>query len=286
MVAETSRSRPIDGKKLRNHLLGDRYSPAKAKQHKLAANAKPVRVLEHDGIDLNVNPSDDEFLQSEDESDSGSEQNLDSGDSLADYDDDLDNTNEHPPVNDTSALSHIIEDRTQLEELIRNNQDVQQIVKEMVADEVKGQTSKKPKKGKTRPVPNIPTSEDNQGHEVVVFEESRKSGQHGSQLHNQTGVGEPNVMKSPSDMTLYTPTLKKARESNEMLNKIMNFVDSMRLESAAVGAHHLGLWQMQYKVMGKNLAALDPVPLGTRRNKQSSKRNSSVTMLWHLKVGT
>ena len=92
-IVESSRSRLVDGEKLRRHLLRDRYSPARTKksrmtekspsnanlrQSKLTEGRTPQqdefplsRSFDHDGIDLNVNPSDDEFEG--ESSDSGSD---------------------------------------------------------------------------------------------------------------------------------------------------------------------------------------------------------------------
>ena len=48
---------------------------------------------------------------------------------------------------------------------------------------------------------------------------------------SQAVARNPEQAKSPSDTTLYTPTLKKGRDNNEILNKITNFVESIRLET-------------------------------------------------------
>ena len=39
------------------------------------------------------------------------------------------------------------------------------------------------------------------------------------------------VIKSPSDSTLYTPALKKGKVDNQIINRISNFVDNIRLET-------------------------------------------------------
>ena len=38
-------------------------------------------------------------------------------------------------------------------------------------------------------------------------------------------------IKSPSDTTLYTPVLKQSKKMDNMIDKISNFVESVRLEN-------------------------------------------------------
>ena len=38
------------------------------------------------------------------------------------------------------------------------------------------------------------------------------------------------LVKSPSDTTLYTPALRKVKETSDVINQISNFVDEMRIE--------------------------------------------------------
>ena len=52
-IVESSRSRPVDGKKLRRHLLRERYSPARAKEtertEKSPGNANPRQTILTEG---------------------------------------------------------------------------------------------------------------------------------------------------------------------------------------------------------------------------------------------
>ena len=61
---------------------------------------------------------------------------------------------------------------------------------------------------------------------MVIFEETSWTSM-GKNVNKEVEL----TAKSPSDTTLYTPALKKAKDSNEMLNKITNFVESIRIES-------------------------------------------------------
>ena len=51
---------------------------------------------------------------------------------------------------------------------------------------------------------------------------------------NIRSKGNSQVMKSPSDTTIYKPALMKgASESNEIINKISNFVEGIRIQSSS-----------------------------------------------------
>ena len=193
---------------------------------------------DHDGIDLNVDPSDDNFREdtSDEESSDGSSPGSDSdGDGSYLSDGDYSSGQEVNVAN--AVISNSLGGREDLKKLLRENQDVQDLVKEMVAEEVKEQmqthVSKKARKGNGQlstlpinPVRSNTGGSRKQDHKVVIFEELIK---HVTPQLSPIVARNPEQIKSPSDSTLYTPALKKGRESNEILNKITNFVESIQL---------------------------------------------------------
>ena len=95
---------------------------------------------DHDGIDLNVDPSDDNFREdtSDEESSDGSSSGSDSnGDGSYLSDGDYSSGQEVNVAN--AVMSNSLGGREDLKKLLRENQDVQDLVKDMVAEEVKEQ---------------------------------------------------------------------------------------------------------------------------------------------------
>ena len=60
-------------------------------------------------------------------------------------------------------------------------------------------------------------------HELVTFETPHNQGKHKANV--------PEKIKSPSDTTLYNPALKRAACADDIIDKISNFVESIRIES-------------------------------------------------------
>ena len=236
------------------------------------------RSFDHDGIDLNVNPSDNEFEGESSDSGSDDGTSTDSEEPHSETEDQGENLRNDNLISvDGHAGINLTEDHGQLEQLIRNNEQVKQIVKETVADEVKEQVStKKAKKGNGRPLPRltepvpIGTGKDNQGkqsHEMVIFEETSRTSR-GKNANKEVEL----AAKSPSDTTLYTPALKKAKDSNEMLNKITNFVDSIRIESTGAAQVSPGRAPPPVAAEGRPSLTVNDDRLGTSTHEKTEQR--------------
>ena len=154
-----------------------------------------VRGLDNDGIQVQVNDSEDDFgneSEYEDSSDS-------SGSSEYDSDDD----------SFEDSQNAVFTDESHIEDQVRSNPEIQKIVKAMVREELKEEKRKEKKMGKASKI--------NNSRNTPVM--NRKN---------------PNsLVKSPSDTTLYMPALHKTSGNNpDLVDKISEFVEGIRIEES------------------------------------------------------
>ena len=58
--------------------------------------------------------------------------------------------------------------------------------------------------------------------------------------HESSRINNDKTFKSPSDTTLYLPGLRKLSQDEDVIQKISNFVDSMKLDSGKSRHHNRG----------------------------------------------
>ena len=189
---------------------------------------------EFDGIQMQVNDSEDEFdadpiegaeYQTSESGSSGSESEPEDTSSPVHKlsQQMVDSSDDDPPVEQIRGLPRgrpeaAATPERNIRELVKNDPYVQQMVKDMVVESIKEERAKQSNaKGNS----GQPVS----GKSIVrnhVPEEIRFN-------DNQAGR-----IKLPSDTTLYTPALKQNKDNNFIIDKISNFVESVRMEQRDV----------------------------------------------------
>ena len=75
---------------------------------------------------------------------------------------------------------------------------------------------------------------------ISEMQEGRGNSDHGSNNVTPTKdrvTDRTNIVKSPSDTTLYTPALRKVTQDNAIIDKISTFVESTRMDSSGGDCH-------------------------------------------------
>ena len=161
------------------------------------SSAEPINFSkEHDGIDVGVNTSDDEFQVSEAESEEEdgavtSSESSSSGDNSSSEEEEEDPEEQFIKLSKHPRVQKILSDL------------VDQKVEQKVAETVGAARKHKDKKKKGK-----------------------------KDKHNK-GKSNEQLNKSPSDTTLYRPALRKGVEQDDIVNRISNFVDSLRGASSS-----------------------------------------------------
>ena len=152
-----------------------------------------------DGLQMLVDPHEDTFDSEEEMSsqdDSSDSQSDSEGDPLAKEETQASTTGSgrQPKLTAADKVSELSKDP-----------EVQDYLMELVEKQVKKSLDKVKAGGKSAPPRNM------------------KEG-------NQVNLEKEDLIKSPSDTTLYTPTFRKGVQENAIIDKISNFVESIRIE--------------------------------------------------------
>ena len=174
-----------------------------------------------DGVLVNVTPSEDEFQDENDnlddfEDDSDQEVNPSEDESGGDKHDKPEYLDEEELDDSGFPKTRILASKSRKENLrsqLEADPEVQEILEEMAMQKFNDKMSRASKTGK-----------DNPDHTVNTPSAQK------SRFQNTLGQ-----VKSPSDTTLYTRALNRAQgpgdDANQMINRISNFVENIRLES-------------------------------------------------------
>ena len=193
------------------------HSSAKGHLNTAAITAATNHLDQSDGVDLAVNDSDDEF-RNEGEMVGNNSDHFESSDSDSDESDDGSNNMDfesnlnNKTVNDVFTAPECVQ-QGELE--VCSNVDIQSIVKAMVWKELEQEQMKD----------KHPSQGDDKGR-------SGRTGRDATTPIRGTKTSKiPNLVKSPSDTMLYTPTLKRVGStSDDLINKISDFVEGVGLE--------------------------------------------------------
>ena len=191
----------------------------------------------HDDLNLSVDvpPSEDEFQEEENEQSkvSTSDEDLTDHNEAYNASNDVDLSNE-AGSNSEGQMDEDLDDR---DEVILNKRvnkaqllsdpEVQdmigQLVKRQVDEELKVKRNRETKRSRKRPRRQYDSSE---------------SG--GSDNEGMTSQNNRDMIKSPSDTTVYIPALAKANKdrSSDVIDRISNFVEKVRLDTSKRGSRH------------------------------------------------
>ena len=168
------------------------------------------QVVPHDGVELSLVASDEEFFAEEEQAVEAAvqQQNLSQG------------TPERPRNSDENETTLSAKKQILKEEMCWDPS-LKALFREVLEEERNDQVEARTKQAKHRG--NLPKNDE------------RNLGE-ASNRHSISGAVPPVIrpMKSPSDSTLYTPALKKIHNDSEtykLIEKISNFVESIRMES-------------------------------------------------------
>ena len=165
--------------------------------------------IDHDGVEVNadIRPSDDEYNCSEDEDD------VESDTKEGEIPSTITNAVDDEAISDGEPDNEVVltDKKNNLRVQLKRDPQLREMFKELVDERIEKLT------GNT-----VKGNSKNNGVEVVAREQSKAE----TPIRNKSPV-----IKSPSDTTIYTPALKKGREQDNLINKISNFVESIRLES-------------------------------------------------------
>ena len=167
-------------------------------------------VFEHDSIEVVVHAEGDEFID-------------DDVDDDTDWEEDGDNTFDEHEVEQLSIRSEVvISDKTkqylELQKMLKDNPALHDMVEEIVDQRIQQKDVGSQKHSKSH-------SKSNKNVTSTNFVNNDMQRQQQQQAQNR--------VKSPSDTTLYTPALKQGVANTNMINRISDFVENIRLETAS-----------------------------------------------------
>ena len=165
----------------------------------------------YDGVEVNVDPRDDHFSTTDDE---------------------VDNDDNNSVTSEVVVLPTKPPTQDEIEEEVqqwKKNPAVKQFFWEMFADEFKERETEMIKTVTDK------VSKENRS----INERQQKPGNDTTQKDNanesrnsRAVIKRTEVIKSPSDTTIYQPAFKVNDQSDKLINKISNFVEGIRIESA------------------------------------------------------
>ena len=221
-------------------------------------------TVDHDGIELSVNGSDlDEFS---DDENNNLDQTGEPGEILTSEDEQVDNTQSVAvTVHRSSGKDQSVQKVNKLDKFkhLRNDPDFNEFLDQVLDRKLSDKTSGSNSTAKGAKVKGTVNSIFNVNQNATCNPKAQQQGVSSVSKPSNHTPQVRNLIKSPSDTTLYTPGLQKGN-ANSLINgvsdieKISNFVESIRIDNSTNSGRHSNKQKMRTPEFSKKVPDRTP----------------------------